>query len=109
MTRSTKTKPTLQHKPMACVSVNYESFLLPFADAQKLTELMTRAVHCRENYSGGTKMQYVVVGQPQVSLNVVMPDQVTMPPPDSVAEVPAGKTVVAVPSQPRLRGAGSAA
>jgi hypothetical protein len=107
MTRRTTAKPTLQQKPMACVEINYQGFLLPFADAQKLMEIMTRAVSCKQDYSGMC-LKYVVEGQPKLALSVVMPDQVQMPTPEADSAVGARTTVVALPGQPRLRGPGSA-
>lgn len=97
-------KPTLQQKPMACVSINHEGFLLPFADAQKLAEIMTRAVHCRERYDGGLKSKFLVEGPPQISLEVVMPDQVRMPEPAPDEPAAPRRSTAALPGQPRLAG-----
>lgn len=64
--------------PLCVVSIRYEHYLLPQAQALKLVEIMAGAVNVQESYEG-PRMKYTATGSPDVSLSLVKPEQIVMP------------------------------
>ena len=73
---SRPTKPV----PMSIVTINYQDFILPFAQGMKLVELMQNAVGCNRNFDSTARHpRYVVTDQPIVEFSSIKLDQVVMP------------------------------
>lgn len=81
-------KPTDLQRPMSCVSIDHRTYLLPFADGQKLIEIMQRALSVDERYAGGLRMVYQLRADcmPHISMAVVMPEQVRGAVPESTVD-----------------------
>lgn len=72
--------------PMCCVSIDFNSYLLPASVGMKLVEILQQAYKCHENF-GERDYQYTPeVNQPRVELKLVRANQV-LPPRDSNSEV----------------------
>lgn len=79
-----KTKPTIEQRPMACVQIGYHDYLVPFADATRLVEIMARAVECNATYGEGHRRVFEVkpdAGAPHTMMELVKPSQLVRLPP----------------------------
>jgi hypothetical protein len=62
------------------VTINYQDFILPFAQGVKLVELMQTAVGCGRDFeSSGPHPRYIVGEQPAVELCSLKASQVVTP------------------------------
>lgn len=79
-------KPATQQRPLCVVSIDHVDYALPFADGQKVMELMTRAQRCDRDYSKvDHQARYVVRGPARLEMAVAMPGQFVVPPSDRPA------------------------
>lgn len=71
---SRPTKPV----PLCCVTIGYQTFLMPAAQGMKLIDLMNSAASCERNYEDGG-YRYLVGEQPEVKYVSVKPNQIDFP------------------------------
>lgn len=64
--------------PMACLTIGYRDYLMPFDKAMKVAELMQHAIECESKFEG-TGYVYTAKDQPNVEFSLVRPNQVRMP------------------------------
>ncbi|HBO6755388.1 TPA: hypothetical protein ACHQ85_005813 [Pseudomonas aeruginosa] len=64
---------------LCIVTLDYQRFLLPQADALKLIDIMSRAAEVQADYASGAGFKYTVGEAPEVELTVVRPSQLVMP------------------------------
>lgn len=68
-------------KPMCCVTIGFTELLLPADAGLKLVGLLQGAVGCIEAYDGSLRHEFRVSPGPlRVSLQMVTPGQIVMPP-----------------------------
>ncbi len=66
--------------PMCIVTINYQDFILPFAQGMKLVELMQNAVGCSQDVeSDFSRPRSIVPDQPTVAFSSIKPDQLPVP------------------------------
>lgn len=79
---------TRNSKQQLCVvTLGYQSFLLPQADALKLIDIMSRAARVESEYGHGG-YRYTVGEAPDAELTVVRPSQLVMPQAESAPSTP---------------------
>jgi len=66
---------------MCCVTIGFNSYLLPADKGMKVFELMQHAVECEKGY-GATNYTFAPGGPPNVECKVVRADQVRVPTPE---------------------------
>lgn len=74
--------PVQQQRPHSALTIDHNTYLLPFAAGQKVMELMAGAVRVDKDLSrdGGLHWQFNVQPEPvRVEMELVQPDQVVMP------------------------------
>ncbi|EML7530085.1 hypothetical protein RO333_000473 [Pseudomonas aeruginosa] len=64
---------------LCIVTLDYQRFLLPQADALKLIDIMSRAAEVQAAYASGAGFKYTVGEVPEVELTIVRPSQLVMP------------------------------
>ncbi|MFG9451231.1 hypothetical protein ACEP2X_28510 [Pseudomonas aeruginosa] len=64
---------------LCIVTLGYQRFLLPQADALKLIDIMSRAAEVDHEYVSGAGYKYTVGEAPNAELTVVRPSQLIMP------------------------------
>lgn len=69
---------------LCCVTVGYQSFLMPADKGLRVVELLQSAVECRERYDDREQF-YDVEEQPRVILAMVKPSQVRQATPETHA------------------------
>ncbi|OBY90722.1 hypothetical protein A6723_021080 [Pseudomonas sp. AU11447] len=63
---------------LCVVTLGYQRFLLPQADALKFIDIMSRAAEVERDYSGDA-FKFIVGEAPEADLSVVRPGQLVMP------------------------------
>lgn len=71
------TKKTM---PMACVTIGFESYLMPTDVGMKVVQLMQESVRCDRDYTGGLGHVYTPRDVPTIELTMVRPNQVRIAP-----------------------------
>jgi hypothetical protein len=84
---------------MCCVRIGYQEFLMPADKGMKVVELMTSAVDCDKQYLE-RGYSYTLRDQPDVSFNLVKPDQIRLP----QATAPIQAPTLLIGSNSRKRG-----
>ncbi len=72
----TRAKPAVQ---MACVSIDYQDFLLPADKAMKVLALMQEAAKCDHRYRERTEVFEVGEEPLRLALKLINADQIRMP------------------------------
>ncbi len=82
---------TPKQQPMCALTIGFDTFLMPAAAGMKVVELMQQAVTTDRTY--GTAADTYEAGEPpRISLQVVRPSQIRMPP-DAVIAPPGPKRI----------------
>lgn len=74
---ATKPKSPKPTGPLCVISINFEHYLMPQADALKVAALMGDAVHVRPDYSSLSK--FVIVGDADIRFESVKASQIRAP------------------------------
>lgn len=86
-------------KPLCVVEIGYQHYLLPVSDGLKLMELMQKAVSCEWTYEDNEK-EFMAGSTPRLSMQMVRPDQVRMPPGAEVTPAPTRSSAKRLTQQP---------
>lgn len=75
-TRTNNAPKGAQSKPMCCVTIGGQEYLMPAAAGMKVAELMAGAIEARKRYAyGAGRYTYVPGGQAEVAWCSVLPEQ----------------------------------
>lgn len=82
-------------RPMCCVSIGYQSYLMPADAGMKVVQLMQEALRCDRDFSSSLGGHvYVVRDAPEIELAMVKPSQVRPAPVEPQPTTRGGKQLL---------------